>query len=107
MDDLESLEGCTYYVQSRAEGFLGEVELAAVASSKPKECRTILVSNFQLEVNHANRRPRSHDPQSHEQLWAFTGQDPSYLNAPGRPQAMSYRMGWLAVRTPEEASEAM
>ncbi|TWB92270.1 MULTISPECIES: chromophore lyase CpcT/CpeT [Synechococcaceae] len=69
MDDLESLEGCTYYVQEQGEGFFGEVEPGCRCIVKRQGVPAYLVSNFQLDSQTMQTVDRGHDPQSHEQLW--------------------------------------
>jgi len=67
--DLQHLEGCTYVVQERGDGFVGEVEPGCRCLVERKGATAYLVSSF--EINPAGMRTidRGHDPQTHEQLW--------------------------------------
>jgi hypothetical protein len=68
-EDLRPLEGCTYLVQERGEGFVGEVEPGCRCLVERKGTTAYLVSSFELDSAGMRTIDRGHDPSSHEQLW--------------------------------------
>lgn len=68
-DDLMLLEGCTYVVQERGQGFVGEVEPGCRCLVERKGKTAYLVSSFELDAEGMRTIDRGHDPNTHEQLW--------------------------------------
>ncbi|MCS5694224.1 chromophore lyase CpcT/CpeT [Cyanobium sp. FGCU-6] len=67
--DLNLLEGCTYVVQGRGDGFVGEVEPGCRCLVERKGATAYLVSSFEIDPAGMRTIDRGHDPQTHEQLW--------------------------------------
>jgi len=67
--DLQHLEGCTYVVQERGDGFVGEVEPGCRCLVERKGATAYLVSSFEIDPAGMRTIDRGHDPQTHEQLW--------------------------------------
>jgi hypothetical protein len=67
--DLQQLEGCTYVVQERGDGFVGEVEPGCRCLVERKGATAYLVSSFEIDPAGMRTIDRGHDPQTHEQLW--------------------------------------
>jgi hypothetical protein len=67
--DLRPLEGCTYLVRERGDGFVGEVEPGCRCLVERKGSKAYLVSSFELDPNGMRTIDRGHDPVTHEQLW--------------------------------------
>ncbi|MCS5697800.1 chromophore lyase CpcT/CpeT [Cyanobium sp. FGCU-52] len=67
--DLRPLEGCTYVVQERGDGFVGEVEPGCRCLVERKGATAYLVSSFEIDPSGMRTIDRGHDPQTHEQLW--------------------------------------
>jgi hypothetical protein len=68
-EDLRPLEGCTYIVQEKGEGFVGEVEPGCRCLVERKGTTAYLVSSLELFPSGMRTIDRGHDPSSHEQLW--------------------------------------
>lgn len=68
-EDLRLLEGCTYVVRERGEGFEGEVEPGCRCLVERKGMTAYLVSSFSLQPGRMETIDRGHDPDTHEQLW--------------------------------------
>ncbi|MEB3322906.1 MAG: chromophore lyase CpcT/CpeT [Synechococcaceae cyanobacterium] len=68
-EDLRPLEGCTYVVRERGEGFEGEVEPGCRCLVERKGAVAYLVSRFELDASGMRTIDRGHDPTTHEQLW--------------------------------------
>ena len=67
--DLQQLEGCTYVVQERGDGFVGEVEPGCRCLVERKGQTAYLVSQLQLSAGRMCTIDRGHHPETHEQLW--------------------------------------
>jgi hypothetical protein len=67
--DLQLLEGCTYVVRERGEGFVGEVEPGCRCLVERKGMTAYLVSSFEIDAAGMRTIDRGHDPETHEQLW--------------------------------------
>lgn len=67
--DLRPLEGCTYVVQERGDGFIGEVEPGCRCMVERKGTTAYLVSSFEIDSRGMRTIDRGHDPQTHEHLW--------------------------------------
>jgi hypothetical protein len=67
--DLQLLEGCTYLVRERGEGFVGEVEPGCRCLVERKGMTAYLVSSFEIDAAGMRTIDRGHDPETHEQLW--------------------------------------
>lgn len=67
--DLQLLEGCTYLVRERGEGFVGEVEPGCRCLVERKGKTAYLVSSFEIDAAGMRTIDRGHDPDTHEQLW--------------------------------------
>ena len=67
--DLQPLEGCSYVVQERGDGFVGEVEPGCRCLVERKGATAYLVSSFEIDPAGMRTIDRGHDPQTHEQLW--------------------------------------
>jgi len=67
--DLKPLEGCTYVVQERGDGFVGEVEPGCRCLVERKGATAYLVSTFEIDPAGMRTIDRGHDPTTHEQLW--------------------------------------
>jgi len=67
--DLSLLEGCTYLVEPRANGFQGTVEPGCRCLVKRKNRTTYLVSEFTLNPTGMETIDRGYDPDTHEHLW--------------------------------------
>ena len=68
-DDLRPLEGCTYVVQERDGGFVGEVEPGCRCLVERKGRTAYLVSRFEIDGRRMQTIDRGHDPETHEHLW--------------------------------------
>jgi hypothetical protein len=68
-DDLQLLEGCTYVVNPKGDGFSGEVEPGCLCMVERKGRTTYLVSQFEIDAAGMSTIDRGHDPQTHEQVW--------------------------------------
>jgi hypothetical protein len=68
-DDLRLLEGCTYVVEERGNGFIGEVEPGCRCLVERKGRTAYLVSRFEIEPQRMQTIDRGHDPETHEHLW--------------------------------------
>ncbi len=71
--DLRPLEGCTYVVQERGEGFVGEVEPGCRCLVERKGATAYLVSSFELNGQGMRTIDRGHDPITHTPLWGSVG----------------------------------
>ena len=67
--DLRLLEGCSYVVRERADGFTGEVEPGCRCLVERKGSTAYLVSSFEINARSMRTLDRGHDPISHEHLW--------------------------------------
>jgi hypothetical protein len=67
--DLQLLEGCTYVVQERGNGFVGEVEPGCRCLVERKGSTAYLVSSFEIDPAGMRTIDRGHHPETHEQLW--------------------------------------
>lgn len=67
--DLLPLEGCTYVVREKGEGFSGEVEPGCRCLVERKGSLAYLVSSFEIDSRGMRTIDRGHDPATHEQLW--------------------------------------
>ncbi|MCX5930473.1 MAG: chromophore lyase CpcT/CpeT [Cyanobacteria bacterium] len=68
-EDLRLLDGCTYVVQPKGEGFVGEVEPGCRCLVERKGATAYLVSSFEIDSTAMRTIDRGHDPATHDQLW--------------------------------------
>lgn len=68
-EDLQLLEGCTYVVSPKGDGFSGEVEPGCRCMVERKGRTTYLVSQFEIDAAGMSTIDRGHDPETHEQVW--------------------------------------
>jgi hypothetical protein len=68
-EDLRLLDGCTYVVQPKGEGFVGEVEPGCRCLVERKGATAYLVSSFEIDGTSMRTIDRGHDPATHDQLW--------------------------------------
>jgi hypothetical protein len=68
-EDLRLLDGCTYVVQQKGEGFVGEVEPGCRCLVERKGATAYLVSSFEIDGTSMRTIDRGHDPATHDQLW--------------------------------------
>jgi len=67
--DLQLLEGCTYVVSPKGDGFCGEVEPGCRCMVERKGRTSYLVSRFEIDQAGMSTIDRGHDPATHEQIW--------------------------------------
>jgi len=67
--DLRLLEGCSYVVREKGDGFIGEVEPGCRCLVERKGSTAYLVSSFELDAAGMRTIDRGHDPATHAMLW--------------------------------------
>ncbi len=68
-EDLTLLQGCTYLVQVRGDGFCGEVEPGCQCRVQRSGRDTYLVSRFQVGQGWLRTTDQGFDPKTHEHVW--------------------------------------
>ena len=67
--DLSLLQGCTYLVKAKDQGFQGEIEPGCKCIVKRQGRDTYLASSFELSEKGMTTIDRGHDLKTHKHIW--------------------------------------